>query len=271
MTAMLTSVKSPRVVAVRKLQQRRHRIERGAFVAEGPQAVREAVSAHRVREVFGTSAGLANYAEIVAGATESGVRVTEVSDAVLAAMCETDNPQGLLAVCELVTLDVEALLSHAVATVAPRIVILDRVSDPGNVGTIIRTAAALGAQGVILTRGSVDPHNGKCVRASAGAIFHIPLSTDIEAASVGAQVQTAGFLIATTQVSGSTVLTAGAMVKVASHPLAWVFGNEAHGIDGWWHGVADLHVSIPMSESAESLNIASAAAICLYETQAHSR
>ncbi len=268
MTAILTSVKSPRVVDVRKLQQRRHRIKRGAFVAEGPQAVREAARSNRVRELFGTSAGLANHPEIVLSAIESGAQVVEVTDAVMAALCETDNPQGVLAVCELVTRDIHVLLSQAIATLAPRIVILDQVSDPGNVGTIIRTAAALGAQGVILTCGSVDPHNGKCVRASAGAIFHMPVATDIESASLGASVQAAGFLIATTQVSGSTVLSAEAMAQTESRPLAWVFGNEAHGVDGWWNGVADMHVRIPMSDSAESLNIASAAAICLYETRA---
>lgn len=267
MAALLTSVKSARVSEVRKLQHRRHRVDRGAFVAEGPQAVREAVHSRRLRELYCTSAGMAEYPEIISGATECGAQVVEVTAAVMAAMCETENPQGLLAVCDLVTLEVSDLLLVAKADLAPRIVILDRLSDPGNVGTIIRTAAALGVQGVILTSGSVDPHNGKCVRASAGSMFHMPLASDVEAVHLGEQVQAAGFLIATTEVSGSTILSGEAMAEFASRPLAWVFGNEAHGVDSWWHDAADLHVRIPITDRAESLNVASAAAICIYETR----
>jgi TrmH family RNA methyltransferase len=268
MTAILTSVKSSRVTELRKLQQRRHRVERGAFVVEGPQAVREAAQSGLLRELFVTAAGLDAHEHILAQVHAAGTLVTEVSEPVMAALCETENPQGIVGVCGLVAIPIDEVLAKAMDAAAPRVVVLDRVADPGNAGTIIRTSAALGVRGVMLTRGSVDPHNGKCVRASAGSIFHVPVSADTEAAIVYDLLRSAGFLVATTDVAGPVNLSSEAMKRVNSSPLAWVFGNEAQGVDPWWHERADIRVRIPMAAGAESLNIASAAAICLYESRA---
>jgi TrmH family RNA methyltransferase len=267
MTAMLTSVKSPRVTELRKLQQRRHRVERGAFVVEGPQAVREAVQSHVLRELFATTTSLVTHADIIAQARVAGAPVVEVSDPVMAVLCETENPQGVVGVCDLVTIAVDEVVARAMRVPSPRVVILDRVADPGNAGTIIRTAAALGVQGIVLTRGSVDPHNGKCVRASAGAIFHVPIAADVEPASVYERMRISDFLIAATDADGSVTLSSDAMVPAETRPFAWVFGNEAQGVDAWWQERADYRIRIPMAGHVESLNIASAAAICMYASR----
>jgi TrmH family RNA methyltransferase len=270
MTAMLTSVKSPRVTELRKLQQRRHRVERGAFVVEGPQAIREAVQSQVLRELFVTTTSLATHAGIIAQARVAGAPVVEVSEPVMAALCETESPQGIVGVCDLITVSVDEVFARAVKVTSPRVVILDRITDPGNAGTIIRTAAALGVQGIVLTHGSVDPHNGKCVRASAGAIFHVPISADVEPASVYERMRIGNFLIATTDADGSATLSSDAMVPAENLPLAWVFGNEAQGVDAWWHEHADYRIRIPMSGHVESLNVASAAAICMYASRVDS-
>jgi len=231
-----TSVKSDRVGAVRRLANRKFRDKVGRFLVEGPQGVREAVRHHPdgVDEVF-----------VVEGAAfeASGVKVTEVPEPVLLAMTETVHPQGVAAVCTFLPF---------VAPVHPRlIVILHDVRDPGNAGTILRTADAAGADAVYFTGDSVDPYNGKCVRSTAGSLFHIPFT------SCGLdEVPTAGLQLLATAGDGERDLRD---VDLAL-PTAWVFGNEAHGLP-------DLGlptVSIPLFGAAESLNLASAAAVCLY-------
>lgn len=262
----LTSTRSARVTEIRHLHDRRHRAERGAFVVEGPQAVREAL-ASGVRELFVSEAALSRYGDIVDAAREQGARVVTATDDVLAAMGETQQPQGLLAVCPLVgrTLaDVVASASQASGGV-PLLAVLDRVSDPGNAGTIIRSADAMGAGGVILTAGSVDPHNGKCVRSTAGSIFHLPIATGAEPDDVIAACRAGGIGIVLADAHARDGL--GDRPDLLRAPVAWVFGSEAHGVDSVWQEHAAGVVRIPMPGHAESLNLAAAAAICLYATE----
>ena len=187
----LTSTRSARVTEIRHLHDRRHRAERGAFVVEGPQAVREALGSG-VGELFVAESALGRHADIVEAAREQGARIVTATDDVLAAMAETRQPQGLLAVCPLVGRTLPDVLSEAMRAATPLLVVLDRVSDPGNAGTIIRSADAMGAGGVILTAGSVDPHNGKCVRSTAGSIFHLPIAIGAEPDEVIAACDGAG-------------------------------------------------------------------------------
>jgi TrmH family RNA methyltransferase len=235
-----TSVKSDRVGAVRRLSNRKFRHQVQRFLVEGPQGVREAV-AHRpevVDEVY-----VVGESDVAEAAREAGVRVTSVPEPVLLAMCETVHPQGIAAVCTFLPFQ---------APVDPQlIVVLHAVRDPGNAGTILRTADAAGADAVYFTGDSVDPYNGKCVRSTAGSLFHVPFT------SCGVdEVPTVGLQALATSGNGQRDLRE---VDLAA-PTAWVFGNEAHGLPD-----LDLPtVSIPIFGDAESLNLASAAAVCLY-------
>lgn len=275
MPADLTSTRSARVTEVRHLYDRRHRAERGAFVVEGPQAVREALripnrEASRgptampgVLELYLSEAAAQRYPEFLDRARECGARTTLATDEVLAAMSETRHPQGVIAVCPLVTRPLVDIVA-GLAPAAPLVVVLDRVSDPGNAGTIIRTADAMGADAVILTDGSVDPHNGKCVRSTAGSIFHMPISADVPVVEVAQVIQASGLAVVAADARAAVSLDDAR--DLLRGPIAWVFGNEAHGVDADWRDAATSTVSIPMAGEAESLNLAAAAAICLYAT-----
>ena len=273
----LTSTRSARVTEIRHLHDRRHRAERGAFVVEGPQAVREALGSG-IEELFVTEAALARHGDIVDVARERGARVVTATDDVIAAMSETRQPQGLLGVCPLVGRDLAEVVAAAIGPGGPAkpplsgcdgariplLVVLDRVGDPGNAGTIIRSADAMGAGGVVLTAGSVDPHNGKCVRSTAGSLFHLPIATGAQPGDVVAACRAAGIGIVLADAHARDGL--GDRQDLLRGPIAWVFGSEAHGVDPEWHKEATGVLRIPMSGDAESLNLAAAAAICLYAT-----
>lgn len=261
----LTSTRSARVTEIRHLHDRRHRAERGAFVVEGPQAVREALGSG-LEELFVSEAALARYRDIVDVAQARGARIVTATDDVIAAMSETRQPQGLLGVCPLVDRDLADVVAAAIGDgqQIPLLVVLDRVGDPGNAGTIIRSADAMGAGGVVLTTGSVDPHNGKCVRSTAGSIFHLPIATGADPGAIIAACRAAGVGLVLADAHAQDGL--GDREDLLRRPIAWVFGSEAHGVDPEWHREASGVLRIPMSGDAESLNLAAAAAICLYAT-----
>lgn len=246
--------RTPRVVAARRLQRRRDRDQTGRFLAEGPQAVRSALAAGVVVELFGTDAALLRHAELAAQAPV----VSPVTDEGLAALAETVQPQGLVAVCE----QVDVPLAEALAK-GPRLVaVAAEIRDPGNAGTVLRTADAAGAGAVVFAGEAVDPYNGKCVRASAGSLFHVdivrsPLAVVDELRKSGLQV------LATTGYGDADLdelLDDGSL----SRPTAWLFGSEAHGLPDELLKGADKRVRVPIYGGAESLNLAAAAAICLY-------
>ncbi|MBX7267856.1 RNA methyltransferase [Micromonospora sp. Llam7] len=252
--------RTPRVVAARRLQRRREREATGRFLAEGPQAVREALIRPRtVVELFGTPASLDRYADLVAAAG-ADVPVTEVTDDALAALAETVAPQGLVAVCRHVDGPLDAALASS-----PRLVaVLAGIRDPGNAGTVLRTADAAGAAAVVFAGDAVDPYNGKCVRASAGSLFHVDVVREREPASVVAAVRAAGLTVLAATGHGEDDLDELADAGRLAAPTAWLFGTEAHGLPGELADAADARVRVPLHGRAESLNLAAAAAVCLY-------
>ncbi|MGI9135859.1 MAG: TrmH family RNA methyltransferase [Candidatus Nanopelagicales bacterium] len=257
----LTSPRSPRVAAVKRLHGSRGRRDSRLFVTEGPQGVREALQCQGVvQEIFLSATGTSACRELAARAD---VPVTVVAEEVLAAMGETQAPQGILAVCHWITRPLDEVVRPGVSM----LVIIDGAGDPGNVGTIIRTAHAAGADGVVLTHESVDPHNGKCVRATAGSLFHLPIATGADAEQISTLAQAADLVLAVTAADGDTGL-----YELVSRPdrpaIGWILGSEAHGVSDEMRGVADISVAIPMFGAAESLNVGSAAAICLYSDAA---
>ncbi|MFI1992692.1 TrmH family RNA methyltransferase [Actinoplanes sp. NPDC020271] len=246
--------RTPRIVAARRLQRRRDRDQAGRFLAEGPQAVREALAAGVVLELFGTPAGLERHAELTAQAPE----VSPVTDEAMAALAETVQPQGLVALCEQVDVPIGAALAKSPKLVA----VVAEIRDPGNAGTILRTADAAGAGAVIFAGDAVDPYNGKCVRASAGSLFHL----DVVRAplDVLTLLQDSGLQVLATSGTGSDDVDSLLDGGLLTAPTAWLFGSEAHGLPDDLLKNADRRVRVPIYGGAESLNLAAAAAVCLY-------
>ncbi|MEV6692577.1 RNA methyltransferase [Micromonospora sp. NPDC051196] len=253
--------RTPRVVAARRLQRRREREAAGRFLAEGPQAVREALARPRtVVELFGTSAALDRYADLAAVAAGADVPVSEVTDEALAALAETVAPQGLVAVCQHLDVPLEAALSRQ-----PRLVaVLAGIRDPGNAGTVLRTADAAGAAAVVFAGEAVDPYNGKCVRSSAGSLFHVDVVREPDPATVVAAARAAGLAVLAATGYGEADLDELADAGRLTVPTAWLFGSEAHGLPEQLIEAADARVRVPLHGRAESLNLAAAAAVCLY-------
>ena len=224
------------------------------FVVEGPQAVREALGT--LLELFTTDPAH----PLAVQAAAQGVAVTHVDEVVLAALGETVHPQGLVGVAPLLGVPMTTALAGA-----PRLVaVLHEVADPGNAGTVIRTADAAGADAVLITGEAVDVHNGKCVRSSAGSLWHLPLVTGSSVQEAFAALRAAGLQVLATTGSGEDDLEALQDDGQLDAPTAWVVGSEAHGLPPDVLGAADRRVRVPLRGRAESLNVATAAAVCLY-------
>ena len=253
---MTFTARTPRIVAARRLQRRRDRDQAGRFLAEGPQAVRSALAAGVVVELFGTESALSRYADLAAQAP----LVSPVSEDGLAALAETVQPQGLVAVCSQVDVSLMEALSKG-----PRLVaVAAEIRDPGNAGTILRTADAAGAGAVVFAGDAVDPYNGKCVRASAGSLFNVDVVRDRALASVVDNLRDSGFQVLAATGYGDSDLDELLDDGSLSRPTAWLFGSEAHGLSDELLSSADKRVRVPIYGGAESLNLAAAAAVCLY-------
>ena len=245
------------MAAAIKLHRHIGRRRAARFLAEGPNLVEAALRRGLVSEVFVTESALARFGPML-----TDVPVHVVTDRAAKALSETVTPVGLVAVCSAP----ETTLSNVLAK-SPRLVaVAVEISEPGNAGTLMRIADAMDADAVVLAGNSVDPYNGKCLRASAGSIFTIPVVSEPAAAEAVAALGDAGLQVLATVVDGEISLDDADL----SGPTAWLFGPEAHGLPADVAAMATHRVRIPMPGNAESLNVASAAAICLYQTaQAH--
>ncbi|WP_460785425.1 TrmH family RNA methyltransferase [Microbacterium tumbae] len=260
---MLENPRSPRVRAVAKLTKRSARTDTGLFLLEGPQAVREALSYRpdAIVELFATPTGWEKHPDLRAKAHAHGVEVEFVTEYVLGAMADTVTPQGLIAVAQQTPTSVRDIFAAS-----PRLVaICEEVRDPGNLGTIIRAADAAGADAVVLTGRTVDPYNPKVVRATTGSLFHLPVSVGGDLADVVKRAHSAGVTVLAADVKGDDLLAARAE-GVLDGPTAWLFGNEARGLEDAALALADRALKLPIFGKAESLNLATAASVCLYES-----
>ncbi len=267
----LTNPRAERVKAVRALSGRSVRQRQGKFVVEGPQAVREVVrcTPERVRELYLSDAAASRHPEIVGDAVAASLHVRTASAEVVDAM--SADAQGVLAVVDLL----EASLDDVLAA-GPRLVaVLAHVRDPGNAGTVIRAADAAGADAVVVTESSVDVHNPKVVRATAGSLFHLPVVRGADLPNVVGALREAGLAVLAADGAGDRDLddlldAAGpgggrrAGVPDLAAPTAWVLGNEAWGLADADRDLADAVVRVPIHGRAESLNLATAATVCLY-------
>jgi TrmH family RNA methyltransferase len=250
-----------RLKAARRLTKRALRQRERAFLAEGPQAVSEALAtgAH-VTGLFFTAPAQARHADLVARAEDAGVEVQLVSGEVMSELAQTVTPQGLLAVCDFVDVPLDRVTAARPALVA----VLANVRDPGNAGTVLRAADAAGAEAVIFADASVDVYNGKCVRASAGSLFHLPVVAGVRLPATVAALKGADLRVLAADGQGSSTLDDPVTRAALSSPTAWLFGNEAWGLPDDLLALADDSVAVPIYGRAESLNLATAAAVCLY-------
>jgi TrmH family RNA methyltransferase len=186
------------------------------------------------------------------------VRLT--ADEEVASLASTVTPPGVVAVCRTIDVSLDAALDRG-----PRLlVVLANTRDPGNAGTVLRTADAAGAGAVVLSAGSVDVYNSKCVRASAGSLFHLPVVTAVDLPETVARLRADGLRVLAADGAGDRDLDAEQDAGALSGPTAWLFGNEAWGLPADLRDLADAVVRVPIHGLAESLNLAAAAAVCLY-------
>ena len=247
--------------AARQLAKRAFRERSRSFLAEGPQAVREALGRPGVlTELFATTAARDRHGDLVEAAAATGVPVHLVSGEVMTELAQTVTPQGLLAVCGFV----DVPLAEVVRAEAALVALLANVRDPGNAGTVLRTADAAGAHAVVFADASVDPYNGKCVRASAGSLFHLPVVAGTRLEETVVTLREAGLrIVAADGRTGRSLDDPEVQARLAG-PTAWMFGNEAWGLPPELVALADEPVAVPIYGRAESLNLAAAAAVCLY-------
>ncbi len=267
---------NPRAERVRRVQRLARRVGRqraGQFVAEGPQSVREALAAHArtgdlVVDLYVTEAAAERYVDELRLATTARLTPVGVTDEVMQALAGTVSPQGLLAVCRTVAQPLDDVLSAG-----PRpglVAVLSHVRDPGNAGTVLRAADAAGADAVVLTEASVDVHNPKCVRSTAGSLFHLPVAQGAGLADTVAALRRHGLSVLAADGAGERDLddlqddAERDPAALLRRPTAWVFGNEAWGLSDEHRDLADAVVRVPLRGAAESLNLAMAATVCLY-------
>jgi TrmH family RNA methyltransferase len=241
-TPLIDNPRSPRVRAVAKLSKRDARTETGLFLLEGPQAVAEALAfrPELVLELFVTPTALERHPGLAGAAAEAELEAEFVTEAVLDAMADTVTPQGVVAVCRQFPTSVKDIFAEGDDGGPKLIAILEEVRDPGNAGTIIRAADAAGADAVVMTGRSV-------------------------LASVVARCAEAGIQVIAADVKGDDLLEARRDGVLAA-PTAWLFGNEARGLTDDDLAKADRAVVVPIYGHAESMNHATAASVCLYES-----
>lgn len=241
------------------------RTETGEFLAEGAQAAREAVGAEQdapgtVLELYITEDAGHRHVDLVREAFARGITVTQVTERAADALSDSQAPQGIIARCRSIDASLEEVLDDDPGLVA----VLVGTNDPGNAGTIIRLADAVGADAVILVGNAVDPMNPKVVRASAGSIFHLPIVRAPEALWLIELLRESGLTTLATTGAAEIELDPADRDGMLTTPTAWIFGSEAHGLPQDIIDAADIPIRIPIHGRAESLNLATAAAVCLY-------
>lgn len=250
--------RNPRVVSAVKLHRAAHRRKTGEFLAEGANAVEAALDGGHVLAVFRRAELADREAALADRAAGAGIPVDTVGNKAAGQLGDTVTSPGLIAVCRQVDVPL-----HTVLAARPRMLAVPvGIAEPGNAGTLIRVADAVGVDGVVFAGDSVDPHNGKCVRASAGSLFHLPIVRTRDAATTVDAIAASGVRVVATAADGEVDLEDAD--ELFAGPVAWLFGNEAHGLDPDIARRADHRVRIPIRGRAESLNLATAAAICLY-------
>ncbi len=256
---MLIDPKAAKVRGVAKLTKKDARSSTGLFLLEGPQGLKEALERPKlIVELYATEEAVDRYAELFDRARTARIEVQLVTEPVLKALSDTTTPQGVVAVCEQLDVSLDDIISAK-----PRLIaLLANIRDPGNAGTVLRAADASGADAVLFSSNSVDVYNPKVVRSTTGSIFHLPFAVDIDIEDAVTKLKAAGLQVFAANGGGDAIPSLGD--ETLSKPTVWVFGNEAWGFEPETIELVDREVAVPIYAAAESLNLATAASICLY-------
>lgn len=252
----LTGLQNPLVKAAAELKQKKYRQQRGEFLAEGLRTAEEAVAFKAAQQIFYTVTEDERTLKLLEQAASMQLKLTCVSEAVMKKIADTETPQGIIAVCRMQEQPLEQLLASG-----KLLLVLDRVGDPGNIGTMLRTADAAGVGGIILLKGTADIYAPKTVRSSMGSLFHVPVLSGVAEQEFIANSKKAGYQLLVTALDGADNLYQADL----KGRLAFVMGNEAGGVSASLLQQADKRVFIPMRGKAESLNVAMAAGIVMFE------
>ena len=239
---------------IKKLKEKKHRITSNMFLVEGFRFAEEALdSDFEVVHIFISARGQSKYeGSCLESKLQKNTKVYILSDSLFKSICDTDNPQGIIAVVKNKPVDIKYDYGFYV--------LADKIQDPGNMGTIIRTAHAAGALGVIITKGTVDIYNEKTLRSTMGSIFKIPVIEDKDL-SLTQKLKNDGFKVVT-----SSLDTEKNFYDIDLKDKVIIsIGNEGNGISAEVYDISDFRIKIPMPGGAESLNVAIAASIMMYE------
>lgn len=256
---MIQDPSQAEIKGVAKLTKKEARSETGLFLLEGPQGLKEALDRPKlIEKLFATESFEEKYPELISRARDSRVSVNLVSESVLKELSDTTTPQGVVAVCQQFHVSIEDVLASKPTLVA----FLAQIRDPGNAGTVLRAADAAGADAVVFSRGSVDIYNPKVVRSTTGSMFHLPFVIEADISSSLQKFKDGGLFVLAADVSGDSLSTISP--SDLAKPTMWLFGNEAWGLEPEVSVLADKLVQVPIFGAAESLNLATAASVCMY-------
>ena len=248
----ITSIHNPAVLALRELQRPRARRESGLFLADSEKMVREALSLSLCRTLAVEAGREADYAQEIGQADAQGAQVLLVTAPVMQALSEAKTPQGIAATV--------AIRPEPQTLTGSRIVALDGVQDPGNVGTILRTADAAGFDGALLSDACADLYGAKTLRATMGSVFRVPTRRTGDLADELAAMCGAGYAVVATELGGADFYA-----NCPHERCVLVIGSEGRGVSEAVRAVATHHLALPMRGGAESLNAAVAAGLMIYE------
>ena len=252
----LTGLQNPVVKAAAELKQKKYRTQNGLYLAEGLRTAEEAVAYKAVETLFYVATDDERTMRLLEDAAMQNIKLVCVNENVMKKIADTETPQGIIAVCKMRQPKLENLLASG-----KMLLVLDRVGDPGNIGTMLRTADAAGIGGLVLLKGCADIYAPKTVRSSMGSLFHIPVLSGVSEQEFVSAAKKAGYDLLVTCLDGADNLYKADL----SGRIAFVMGNEAGGVSETLLEKADKRVYIPMAGRAESLNVAMAAGIVMFE------
>lgn len=252
----VTGLQNPVVKAAAELKQKKYRTQNGLYLAEGLRTAEEAVAYKAVETLFYVATDDERTMHLLEDAAAQNIKLVCVSENVMKKIADTETPQGIIAVCKMRQPKLEKLLASG-----KMLLVLDRVGDPGNIGTMLRTADAAGIGGLVLLKGCADIYAPKTVRSSMGSLFHIPVLSGVSEQEFVSAAKKAGYDLLVTCLDGADNLYKADL----SGRIAFVMGNEAGGVSESLLEKADKRVYIPMAGRTESLNVAMAAGIVMFE------
>jgi len=236
---------------IKKLKEKKHRIKSNKYLIEGLRFVEEAIKSKvSIDSIIFTESFKEKNPDLFLKINEN-IKLIQMNEALLKQLCSTENPQGIVGVINMQNKELKS---------GELVILVDKVQDPGNMGTIIRTAHAAGAAGIVMTKGTVDIYNDKTLRSTMGSIFYIPIVED-DSLDFVKSLKKEGYKLVVSSLQGKNNffeenLQGKVMIAV---------GNEGNGVSDEVYDIADIKVKIPMPGEAESLNVAVATSIMIYE------